>query len=99
MCDRRKRISSKRIDRVIDLIRECSSDADCVQVDTSSTCRPTCGAWVHERYAERVKKLIDYLDQRYCATYQAEGCPMDAQRCAPQRGACVRGRCTGVPIQ
>lgn len=99
MCDRRKRISSRRIDRVVDLTRQCHSDADCVLVDTSSSCRPTCGAWVNVRYVERVKKLIDYLDQRYCATFQTEGCPTEAQRCSEQRGVCIEGQCSGVPAQ
>jgi len=96
MCDRRQRISSKRIDRVVDLTRQCRSDSECVQVDTSSACRGTCGAWVNQRYAERVKKLIDYLDQRYCATFQADGCSMTAPKCAAQRGVCVDGLCAGT---
>ena len=99
MCDRRQRISSKRIDRVIELTRQCSTDADCVAVDTGSACRDTCGSWVNARYGERVKKLIDYLDQRYCATFAADGCSKPAASCAKQHGACVNGLCTGVPNQ
>ena len=96
MCDRRQRISSKRIDRVTELTRQCRSDAECVSVDTGSACRNTCGGWVNQRYALRVKKLIDYLDQRYCATFAADGCPKAAVRCPKQHGACVDGLCTGV---
>ena len=97
MCDRRQRISSKRIDRVVELTRQCNADADCVQVDSSSACRGTCGAWINQHYAERVRKLIDYLDQRYCATFQADGCPLEAPKCSAQRGACVHGLCTAAP--
>jgi hypothetical protein len=99
MCDRRQRISSKRIDRVTELTRQCHSDAECVAVETGSGCRDTCGAWVNRRYAERVKKLIDYLDQRYCATYASDGCAKPAIRCPQQHGACVHGLCTGVRDQ
>lgn len=97
MCDRRQRVSSRRIDRVIDLTRQCRSDAECVHVATSSGCRETCGTWVNRRYAQRVGRLIQYLDQRYCASFQSDGCAMSAPQCTPERGACVDAQCTGVP--
>lgn len=97
LCDRRQRISSRRIDRVVELTRQCRRDADCVQVSTSSACRPTCGAWVSQRYAPRLRRLIAYLDQRYCSSFQDDGCPLDAVECGAERGACVDGLCTGVP--
>jgi hypothetical protein len=96
MCDRRQRISSKRIDRVIQLTRQCTSDADCVRVDSATACRSTCGAFVNQRYAERVKKLIDYVDQRYCATFTADGCSKPVLRCPRQSAACVDNLCTSV---
>jgi hypothetical protein len=96
MCDRRQRISSKRIDRIIDLTRRCRSNADCVRVDADTACRDTCGVWVNERYAERVKKLIDYVDQRYCATFRSDGCARPVARCRRQTSACVDHRCTGI---
>jgi hypothetical protein len=95
MCDRRRRISSRRIDRVIELTRRCSSDAECVVIDEGNGCRQGCGASVNQRYVERVKKLIDFLDQRYCATYRDDGCPVAQVKCRQvTRGTCVRGRCT-----
>jgi hypothetical protein len=97
MCARRQRISSRRIDRVIDLTRQCNSDADCVQVDTSSGCRSTCGAFVNQRYADRIKRLLAYLDQRYCATFAGDGCGRAETLCATQQAACVEQRCTAVP--
>jgi hypothetical protein len=98
MCDRRQRISSKRIDRVIELTRQCRNDAECMMVDDSSACRKGCGAAVNQRYGERVKKLIDYLDQRYCATFATDGCAAPQARCAKaERAACVSGQCTAVP--
>jgi len=98
MCDRRQRISSKRIDRVVELTRQCRSDAECVLVDSSSACRKSCSAAVNQRYIDRVKGLIDYLDQRYCATYQADGCSAVETSCQTlHRAACVSGLCTAVP--
>ena len=98
MCDRRQRISSKRIDRVIDLTRQCRNDTECVIVDDSSACRKGCGAAINQRYSERVKKLIDYLDQRYCATFGTDGCAAPQVGCAKaERAACVSGQCTAVP--
>src|SRR5262249_51643616 len=97
LCDRRQRISSERIDRIVSLTAQCRTDTDCVAVDTSSACRSTCGAWLNPHYADRVKKLISYLDQRYCASYRADGCPLPTPQCADQHGACVAGVCTGVP--
>jgi hypothetical protein len=97
LCDRRQRISSERIDRIVSLTRQCRADADCVPVDTRSACRSTCGAWVNQHYADRVKKLISYLDQRYCATYKTDGCSVATAQCGDQHGACVDGVCTGVP--
>ncbi|MGH7788108.1 MAG: hypothetical protein ACRERC_14645 [Candidatus Binatia bacterium] len=96
MCERRQRISSKRIDRVVALTAQCRTDADCVRVDTSSACRATCGAWVSRRYADRVGRLIDYLDQRYCTTYRSDNCPFTTPRCINERAACVDHVCTGV---
>lgn len=97
MCDRRERMSSRRIDHIVELTRQCASDAECAAIDISTGCRPTCGAWVNQRYAERVKKLVDYLDQRYCATFAADGCAKPAVQCGQQRGACMQGLCTGMP--
>lgn len=96
MCARRQRISSRRIDRVIELTRQCRSDADCVQVDTNSSCRSTCGAFVNQRYADRIKRLLSYLDQRYCATFADDGCAKPEILCAKQQAACVDQRCTAV---
>jgi hypothetical protein len=96
MCARRQRISSRRIDRVVDLTRQCSSDAECVAVDTSSGCRSTCGAFVNQRYADRIRRLLAYLDQRYCASFTADGCSKPQIRCATQQGACIEQRCTAV---
>jgi hypothetical protein len=97
MCARRERIASKRIDRVVELTRQCHSDADCAHVDTSTACRATCGAWVNRRYAERIGRLIAYVDQRYCATYRADQCPFTTPRCAAERGACLQGLCSAAP--
>lgn len=96
MCDRRQRVSSKRIDRVIDLTRQCRSNADCVQVDADTGCRDSCGVWVNQRYAERLKKLIDYVDQRYCATFRSDGCTQPVARCPRQAGACIDNVCSGI---
>lgn len=98
MCDRRKRISSRRIDRVVDLTRQCRSDADCVEIDIGSGCRGMCSAWVNQRYTDRIKRWVAYLDQRYCATFGSDGCPTEQIRCGKQRGACVDGMCTGVEV-
>ena len=97
MCGRRLRLSTKRIDRVVQLTRQCHVDADCVRADDSTGCGAGCGAWVNRRYADRLARMIDYIDQRYCATYRADGCSVGAPQCAQLRGACVDGLCTGVP--
>ena len=97
LCDRRQRISSERIDRIVSLTRQCQADSDCVAVDTSSACRATCGAWINRHYSDRVKKLIGYLDQRYCATFQSDGCTATTVQCADQHGACINGVCRGAP--
>ena len=100
MCDRRQRISSKRIDHIIELsAAQCQSDADCIQVDSSSACRKTCGAWVNRKYAQRAKRLVDYLDQRYCTTYASDGCAVQPAACAEQRGACIDGVCRAASAQ
>jgi len=96
MCDRRQRISSRRLDRVIDLTRQCRSDAECVAIDTSSACRDTCGTWVNQRFVDRLKRLMAYLDQRYCATFVTDGCQRPELACPKQHGECVDGQCTAV---
>ena len=98
MCDRAERVSSRRIDRIVELSRQCHSDSECVHVGSSSGCRETCGAWVSSRYAQRVGRLIEYLDQRYCASFQGDGCTTSAPQCTPERGACIDGQCSGVPL-
>ena len=99
MCDRRERISSRRIDRLVAISRQCRRDSDCVAVDVDSGCRSTCGAFVNQRYSDRIKRWVAYLDQRYCATFSADACGKQQVHCGQQRGACVDGQCTAVPVQ
>jgi hypothetical protein len=100
MCDRRLRLSSKRADRIVSLTRQCRVDGDCVRVDMATSCRNSCATFVNARYAQRIQRFIDYLDQRYCATYRDDGCPADEPTaCGEERAACVNGQCTGVAVR
>jgi hypothetical protein len=98
MCEKRRRASSRKINRVVEKTRPCRDDADCVRIDTSTECRGTCGAWINSMYAARVENFIDHVDRRYCDGYQEDGCPYTTPRCVNETGQCIRGACTGVPV-
>ncbi len=97
MCAKRLRTSERRIDRVVEKTRRCRADSECVRVDTSTSCQGDCGAYVNERYARRVQRFIDHVDERYCTGYQEDGCPFITPACQETVGRCVRGMCTAVP--
>jgi hypothetical protein len=98
MCDRRLRLSSKRVDRVASLTKQCRVDADCTRVETATACRHSCGTWANSRYAARIQRFIDYLDRRYCASFRDDGCAVDEPTpCPAERGACVDNQCVGMP--
>ncbi len=97
MCEKRLRMSERRINRVIEKTRPCRADQECVRVETSTDCQGDCGAYVNAKYARRVQSFIDHVDERYCSTYQEDGCPYATPDCQLTVGACVRGLCTGVP--
>lgn len=96
-CERRLRMSQRRIDRVIDKTQSCRADDQCVKVDTSTGCQGTCGEYINRRWARRVQNFIGNVDARYCTGYKEDGCAYATPACLDTIGACVRGMCTGVP--
>ncbi len=92
-CDRVLDKATSKIDRVVRMAQRCRSDDECVRVDTWTACQGTCGAWVNDRYAPLVRRVVGYVDRRICDDY--EGCPFAAPRCAAEEGVCRAGRCTG----
>jgi hypothetical protein len=99
MCEMRRRAAARKIARVVEKTRPCRADSECKRIDTSTECQGTCGAWVNTRYAERVQHFIEHVDERYCDGYQAAGCPYSTPRCVNEQGKCIRGGCTGVPVE
>jgi hypothetical protein len=98
-CDERRTMATNRIERIIDHTRPCVRDADCVRIDSSTGCQGSCGMWVHKRFAARVRKFIEHVDQRYCSNFHADGCTYVTPRCQGEVGACVAGECTGQPFR
>lgn len=91
-------MATNRIERVIHHTRPCMRDADCIRVDTSTACQGSCGMWVHKRFADRVRRFIEHVDQRYCSDFQADGCTYVTPRCQGEVAACVAGECAGQPF-
>ena len=97
MCRKRLTMSQRRINRVIDKANSCNTNDQCVRVETSTGCQGTCGAYVNRRYARRVQNFINHVDERYCTGYQEAGCPFSTPACQQTVGACIQGKCKGVP--
>jgi len=96
MCDRRRQAASRKIEKAVEHFRHCQQASDCVRVDTGTACGATCGAWVNQRPASRLREFIGRIDQRYCDQYQKDGCTFVTPRCVNQVPACLNGRCTGL---
>lgn len=97
-CEERRGAVQQRINSVVEPSRKCDTDRDCVHIDTGTACGGTCGALVSQRHAARLEEVVARLDKKFCASYQADGCPFVKPRCEPARAACVEGRCTAVPV-
>jgi hypothetical protein len=97
-CEERVREITRRIDHLVLRASRCDSHDECVQISTSTECRGTCGAWVNEHHAPRVRKHIDRLNRRICGTYLEDGCPFATPGCMHERGLCVDGRCRGISV-
>ena len=76
----------------------CRMDRDCVQIATSTECVGTCGAFVNKKYARSIQRNIWRLNRKVCGSYQEDGCPFATPACLATEPACVKNRCTGVPI-
>jgi hypothetical protein len=96
MCDERQKKVTLLTETVGGRAGMCRSDEECVRIDTSTGCLGTCGAWIHRRYAERVERLIQRIDARYCSSYREDGCRFVTPPCRREVGACIAGRCTGI---
>lgn len=96
-CDHLQSKALNQLARVLASASRCSVDEDCVRVATSTRCQGTCGAWVHHRRADFVRRTVNYLDRSLCAAYERDGCPYATPRCVNEAGACREGRCQGVP--
>jgi hypothetical protein len=100
VCSELLRKVTYKIDHLVKRTSACRSDDDCVYVNTSTGCAGTCGAFVHERYENRVEKIVDHIDRRICDGYVKRGCPVVTpgwRGCLAVRGACVENRCQAVP--
>ena len=92
-CERVRERAATKIDRAVMLAARCTRDQQCVRVETWTDCQGTCGAWVNQRYAPLVRRVVRYADERICNAY--DGCPFAAPRCVAERGVCSDGRCAG----
>ncbi len=89
---------TRRIGHIVKRASECRHHGDCVQIQTSTHCLGTCGAWVNAQHEHRVERIIDRIDRRTCRSFQDDGCPFATPACMFERGACVDGRCRGVLV-
>lgn len=96
-CDLLQTQAQNQLARVLATSTRCSTDEDCVRIATSTRCQGTCGAWVHHRRADFVRRTVAYLDRSLCAAYERDQCPYATPRCINEVGACREGRCQGVP--
>lgn len=96
-CDVLQSKAQNQLARVLASATRCSADEDCVRVETSTRCGGTCGAWVHHRRADFVRRTVNYLDRSLCAAYERDECPFATPRCVNEAGVCREGRCQGVP--
>ncbi len=95
---------SERVTKVTRTIRawvhrwnRCEVDSDCVAVNTSTECIGACDSYVNKKFAGRLVRAIDKIDERVCDTFQEDGCPFVTPACLLQRPACQHNRCVGVP--
>ena len=86
------------IDRLVARGARCREHDDCVQVQTTTRCRGTCGEVVNRRAARKIERAIARLDRKVCDTYQEDGCPFATPSCAPVVPACVENRCVARPV-
>lgn len=96
-CDLLQEQAQNMLARVLTNSNRCNTAADCVRVETSTRCQGTCGAWVHYRRADMVRRTVGHLDRGICAVHERNQCPYATPRCINESAACVEGRCQGVP--
>lgn len=97
-CQERVDEVTRRIGHIVKRASECRHHRECVQIQTSTRCMGTCGAWVNAHHEHRVERIISRIDRRICRSFQEDGCPFATPGCLFERGACVDGRCRGVPV-
>ncbi len=98
MCTERLRKLNHKIARLVHRASRCEADRDCVHIGTSTQCGGSCGAFINERFEEKVGRRIERLDEKICDGFREDGCPFATPACQAVRGVCVEGRCAGVPL-
>lgn len=74
----------------------CSKDTDCVLVHDATGCDEGCQVAIHTSVAGKYHAFYEKVLSDVCGTYQKEGCPFRAPKCARRSAICKEGVCTNM---
>jgi hypothetical protein len=77
---------------------ECSQDADCTLVFTSTSCRGACEAPILASNLDAFVRAQQAIDERACTHYMEDGCSYATPRCMQMRAVCQEQRCAMTPV-
>jgi hypothetical protein len=72
----------------------CKSASDCVVVETTTACWPSCSVVLTQAGASSLKAAIAQINATTCATFASDSCPANPPpTCSTLAAACVNGTC------
>lgn len=100
LCDRINRNASQSLLVAIDDARECTVDADCVEVWRSTSCFDNCGDQIAASLSSDIEAVKQTLEENQCAAFQRADCSFVPPPCDPPGPpACIDGYCGGPPSE
>lgn len=77
---------------------QCTQDADCTLVFTSTQCQGACEAAILAENRDAFLRAQEAIDERACTRYMDDGCSYSTPRCMQMRAVCQAQRCEMVPV-
>lgn len=92
-CQERLDRSLQEIESVLKQNLTCSENTDCTSVGVSTGCRGACLVAVNQTGKTKVEGVVTQINQSYCKTYQADGCPYATPKCVSNKPFCHTSQC------
>lgn len=98
-CEDRLTFARQTIEDVVDRANgECTQDADCTLVFTSTGCQGACEAPILASNRDAFLRATEAIDERACTNYMEAGCSYSTPRCMQMQAVCQERRCEMVPV-